>query len=182
MINIIIGAAEPSKATLTGTIIGAASAIIGSLLTVVVKHWLEQKQSIFKDLPPRRRDAISGHWDGRVYQAEGPSGPPIEFDVEIRLNTDGMKVEGEGYFEWEGRATKVLITGGYIDDYYLKLEYKDADYRILRYGTFLLQISPDVRRIVGRFLGYAAEKEGLIYGKIELLRKGEKLKFGEQAG
>jgi hypothetical protein len=164
--------------TIITAIIGGASAIIGSVSTVAVKHWLERRQSIFKNLPPRRRDAISVHWDGKVYQAEGPEGPPIEFDIELHLNTDGTEVTGEGFFEWEGKSTTLLISGGYIDDYYLKLEYKDADYLILRYGTIFFQISPNARKIVGRFLGYAAEREGLIYGKIEMSKKGGKLELG----
>jgi hypothetical protein len=158
-------------------IIGGACAIVAAVSTAAVKHWLEQRQSIFKALPPKRRDAISGSWVGVVYQAEGPYGPPIEFDIELHLNTDGTKVEGDGLFEWEGRSTTLLITGGYVDDYYLKLEYKDADYSILRYGTIFFQISPDVRKITGRFLGYAAEREGLIYGKIEMSKKGGALKL-----
>lgn len=154
-------------------IIGGACAIAGSVSTAVIRHWLEQRQSIYKSLPPRRRDAISGHWNGRVYQAEGPYGPPIEFDIEFHLNTDGTKIEGEGFFEWEARSIKLLIEGGYIDDYYIKLEYKDADYTVLRYGTIFFQISPDAKKLAGKFLGYAAEKGGLIYGNMEMLNKGK---------
>lgn len=152
-------------------LIGAAGAIAGSVSTTVIKHWLEQKQSIFKKLPPSRRGAISGHWNGKVYQAEGPYGPPIEFDIEFHLDTDGTKVEGEGFFEWEGRPIKLLISGGYIDDYYVKLEYKDADYTVLRYGTIFFQISPDAKKLDGKFLGYAAERGGLIYGDTRVSNK-----------
>jgi hypothetical protein len=137
--------------TIITAIIGGASAIIGSVSTVAVKHWLERRKSIFKNLPPRRRDAISGHWNGKVYQAEGPDGPPIEFDIELHLNTDGTEVTGEGFFEWEGKPTTLLISGGYIDDYYLKLEYKDADYQILRYGTFFFKSLLTRERLWGDF-------------------------------
>jgi hypothetical protein len=153
-------------------IIGGACTIAGAATTAVIRHWLEQRQSIYKSLPPRRREAISGRWVGKVYQAEGPYGPPIEFDMEFDLNTDGTKIEGEGLFEWEGKQITLEISGGYIDDYYLKLEYKDADYKVLRYGTFFFQISPDAQKLGGKFVGYAAEKGGLIYGDIEMLYKG----------
>jgi hypothetical protein len=85
------------------TIIGGACTVGGSVLTIVVKSWLDRKQSIFKSISGRR-DAIAGHWVGTIYQAEGPYGPPIEFDVEFHLLTDSTSVKGDALFEWEERS------------------------------------------------------------------------------
>lgn len=65
--------------------------IAGAVVAVAVKFWLEQRQSIFQSLRTKGRRAISGHWVGRVYQAEGPDGSPIEFDVDFHLRTRNKK-------------------------------------------------------------------------------------------
>jgi hypothetical protein len=163
--------------SLVTAIITGVVAIVSPILTLIVKDRLERRQSIFKAQPLARRKAISGSWAGTVYQTEGPAGPPIKFDIELDLSTDGIKVGGKGFFEWDGRPTELQISGGYVDDSYLKLEYKDADYTILRYGTIFFQISPDARNLVGRFLGYAAERGGLIYGEVKMAKMERRFKL-----
>src|ERR1700754_2151633 len=90
-------------------IIGGACTVGGSVLTIIVRSWLERKQSIFKSIAGRR-DAITGHWVGRAYQAEGPYGPPIEFDMEFHLTTDSTNIKGDALFEWENRSISLLIS------------------------------------------------------------------------
>jgi hypothetical protein len=157
-------------------IIGVVGTIVGAVSAGVVRDRLERRRSIFKNLPPARRDAISAHWVGNVDQEKGPKGESIEFPIEFYLSTNGTEVKGTGHFEWEDRLTELLILGGYIDDYYLKLEYKDADPMILRYGTIIFEISPDASTIEGWFVGYAAEMKGLIHGEIKM-RKGGRLEL-----
>ena len=163
------------------SIIGIAGAIVGSGLGVAVKFSLEQRQSIFQSLPTKRRKAISGHWVGRVYQAEGPDGSPIEFDIDFHLRTRNKKIQGSACFVWEGTSIELEISGGHITDDYLKLEYKDADYMVLRYGTIFFRMYPDAKNVVGRFLGYAPEPQGLIYGKVDALKKSRGLESSGRA-
>jgi hypothetical protein len=154
------------------SIIGIVCAVVGAVLAAVVKFWLEHRQSIFRSLTTNRRKAISGHWAGRVYQAEGPkAGVPIEFDIDFHLSTRNKKIQGNAYFVWRGAPIELEISGGYITDDYLKLEYKDSDYKVLRYGTIFFRMHPDGKNLSGRFLGYAPEPQGLIYGKVDPSKK-----------
>ena len=166
--------------SLITAIIGVVGTISSPIITLWVKDRIERRQSKYlkgngdpKGLPDRR-EAISGRWDGRVYQDIGPDGSPIEFDIEWQLKKDESKIDGVAYFEWNGKTINLKLSGGFIDDNYIQIDYKDEDFRVLRYGTFFFRISDNSENLTGRFLGYAAEVGNLIYGEAKAKKKGEK--------
>ena len=167
-------------------LIGGACTVIGAVSAMVVNSWMERRQIRPKLTPEqlevvKRREALSGRWEGRIYQVEGPDGSPIEFDIDFYLTTDSTNLQGNAFFEWEYKSITLSIWGKFIDDHYLRLEFKDTDCATLRYGAMFFQISPNSRTLTGRFAGYASEREGLIYGRIELFKKGSMLKPNNQS-
>lgn len=131
----------------------------------------ELAKSIFINPPPERREAIQGRWVGMVYQREGP-GPnrePLDLPIVLDLKMKGMEVTGNGILDWEGIILSThIISGGFTADNYLKLDLCDIDPTVKRYFTIYFKVifSASEKKLDGRFVGFAAEKDGLVDGTV----------------
>lgn len=151
--------------------IGAAATIVGAVLGALVSKMYELDRVPFPLLSrplTRKQRAISGSWQGKVNQAEGPDGTPIDFIFKMKLPIVRKKIKGTGFFTWEKKDIELELVGGYINESFLKLDYRDNDETVFRYGSIILEVTPDNRELKGRFVGFGTEKLGLIHGEVTM--------------
>jgi hypothetical protein len=158
------------SATVNAAIIAGVCTVLAPVLTLFVKSWLGQRH--FFPISDERRRAVVGRWSGSVHQIIGPQDKPIDFDINVEFTARYKLVTGVGRFiNSQGHETVIESSGGFIDNHFLKCEYKDRDPSVIRYGSFVLKLSDNAEHMEGRFVAYAAETEGLVYGDITLHKK-----------
>ncbi|SEH06301.1 Uncharacterised protein [Candidatus Venteria ishoeyi] len=73
--------------------------------------------------------------------------------------------------EVENHAFNISLTGGFLHERFLKLDYKNTNLAAVQFGSSLLTLSSDGTKLNGRFLGYGAKTERLVFGEIKLQKK-----------
>ena len=158
------------------TVIAALIGALGTLLAPVVTLLIFERRH-FLGIPLERREALTGSWKGLVnqYVGPGPSGEPIIFPILIKFTLGKKVVRGQATYTWEEESRDILINGGFIDDRYIKFEYKDADPRIIRYGMGMFELSADGHTLLGKLIGYSAEMHSMVHCDLNLEKS---LRFG----
>jgi hypothetical protein len=132
-----------------------------------------------------RAKAIVGKWEGRRKQEIGRGGRPFDAECALELNLLGNTIRGTArhwgtYLDKDGSPDKGIndgkqvnaeftVSGGFFLDRFLQLTYEPIDLGI-QFGTMILEINADGRRLTGRFLGYGRFTERLVYGTLELTK------------
>jgi hypothetical protein len=148
--------------------IGGASAIVASLVTVVATkaHDYRFLQPMLAD----RRKALVGNWHGEAVQAE------LTATVELRLGASGKNVTGvaELQFVFGGTDRHLILdlTGGFLHDQFLKLDYtKKDDDGAIQFGTLVVELGADARTMVGRYVGYGSISDRIVSGEMSLKKR-----------
>lgn len=152
------------------SIIVAVIGLVGTLAAVVLTALLKPK-------PPTpnskndRRAGITGPWTGNAHQIEGLESEPVDFHVDFYLVSRNDNLTGDASFDGMHQKIDLKVTGRFVDDYTMTLEFNDKDPNVLRCGVIVFLISRDTRRLDGTFAGFATEMEALVHGTINLERK-----------
>jgi len=120
-----------------------------------------------------RREALKGQWKGSARQEIGPDGNPIDYAVTSRVTATSHVIQAEAqlHFQMQGQkyTEHLQITGGFLHDRFLKLEYKISDRPgSIQFGLMILELDPSGRTLSGHFLSYGAESQHIVSGTIQL--------------
>ena len=136
-------------------------------------------------LPPRERTEylpladrahlFAGTWMGTYHQAEGPEGVPVDGSVQLVFEKPDRILTGIGTLAFkrsDGTVFNLNIKfhGGFLHNRFLKLEYENVDTGAVQFGTFVAELSPDGRRISGKYVGYGAQSERIVTGTATISR------------
>ncbi len=140
----------------------------------VRKRW-EQRDLL--PISADRRRALLGTWEGSFDQEGGPDGAPLTGRVEIELNQQsGKALTGTARFEAtiedKPLPSAIAIQGGYRNDRFLTLAYTNRDSATVHFGSIILELSADGKRLAGRFLGYGFMSQRLVHGTLKLVNRG----------
>ena len=152
--------------TLLAGLIGGACTMGAPIVTLLIKKQLDQQ-----DLPrvsAERRSAIAGTWTGTVHQDSEENRPEASFRITMQLTIKGKLIIGRGDFDNENRHISVTCRGGFLEASYIKIDYRDKNPEVVRYGTAVGNLSAEANRLTGKFLGYGTITEGLVTGHFEL--------------
>jgi hypothetical protein len=123
-------------------------------------------------ISPDRRRAIEGTWKGIAKQAYGPTPEPFEAQVTLDLSTGRTRIKGTGHFvtrfgtddfDWEFR-----LTGGFLHDRFLRFNYNTVSRNVVQFGSIILQLHANSKRLTGLYQGYGVISENLVHGTLEL--------------
>ena len=113
---------------------------------------------------------LEGMWVGHAHQPSGPRGMPIDLPLNVIFSLINGRCDGEATYEFEGVFSTLKLSSRSLKSRYIVWNFYDTDERVIRFGTFLLQLSADGKRLEGKFLGYAAEMEDIVTGSIKLTK------------
>jgi len=154
-----------------------------------LQHHLSIKlDSLIKDLPvarlphtdPNRNRPVStdrlalvpGQWEGRIKQDVAVEGMGRGAKVDMSLSVDGRRIFGHANltFRIDGKPSQLvlIVEGRYQNDRFLKFGYTSNVAGATHFGTFILTMNPVGTRLSGRYLGYGAFSEKLVWGDIKL--------------
>lgn len=150
---------------LKAAIIGGICVILAPILTLLLNNSIEnRKYEVIGN-----RD-ILGKWSGIIIQELGNS--EISFGVEFEFRNRGRKLYGtckvDAIDNPMDESHNLYIEGGLFENRFLKLEYKNTDENVIQFGTFLMELMPDGKKLIGRFTGYGHVSKKVVYGKITL--------------
>lgn len=141
---------------------------VGGLVGVLAPKLLENLK--FKSIPHQRRAQLAGSWRGTTHQARGPSGEPIEVELITDISVSWRRVTTSTRMRGGGIELKSKAEGGFIWGDYLVAHYKNVNPALVNFGTVLLRLSSDGKRLNGRMVGYGARSEALVHGEVELIK------------
>jgi hypothetical protein len=157
-----------------GEVTAAIIAAIASVLTLLAKHWLDERD---RDLvTASRRAALTGAWHGGLERVDTPPGEEIQVvSVELTFGTGRRAVRGTGSFTvtFEGHDVFVPLTfeGGFRHDAFLEVQYKSADAKRLQFGSVIMELSADGKQLKGAYAGFGSIADRIVLGRIILARK-----------
>jgi hypothetical protein len=150
-------------------IIVALIGLAGGLAGIVLNHLLVRRGAA-RNPTNNRRAAVSGRWTGNIHQIKGLESVPVDFPVDFHLKSKS-NLTGDARFTWMDQRIELEITGKFVDDSTISLEFNDKDPSVLRCGVIVFRVSPDTRRLNGTFAGFVPEMEVLMHGTIDLEKK-----------
>lgn len=156
--------------TILASIIGGISTVGAGIIAVLVTRLLDNPMGFQKNV---RQAALTGSWEGDVHQEGGP-----DYRLILQLKPVGRTIRGEGNLRGVHQNRNVnepiTISGGFVHDRFLKLEYTlESQLGSIQFGFALLELSPDGQALTGPYLGYGAlVTRGMVNGTLHLQRQG----------
>jgi len=150
--------------TIVAAIIAAVVAIVAPILTLFIKRWLDEQP--MRGISDDRVNAVGGDWSGKYSFSLPPATDPYTNELTCTLAVTRRKLTGTAYWHMDSERVKTTITGWPLNDSFFMCEYRDENRQVIRHGTAILRLSPKADELVGRFLGYSPERDGLIEGEI----------------
>lgn len=142
--------------TLAAILIGVVSAIAG----FISRYWIEALiRGKFSDYV----SVLPGTWTGIINQHKGVIGSnEVVFELKTFLNVV------YGKMVYKDKKETLKFVGGFVQDRYLNMHYKNTHNTILQYGSVLLHLSGTNQILSGDFLGVGPESEKIVRGSVKL--------------
>lgn len=123
----------------------------------------------------KRKEALKSIWYGTFKQAIGPNGEEINGKVKFSFTTSRKIIIGKGTYIVNYGGSEISLSfnfkGGFLYDRYLRFEYYNKDPSVIQFGSAILELSPDAKKLTGRFHGYGSETKSIVYGELNLNRE-----------
>jgi hypothetical protein len=119
-----------------------------------------------------RRNNLNGEWKGFVWPQSLPSDPkevPTRFIFDVHKKV----VTGEMSFKSPDPSRGVIVnylTGGFLSDEDLKFIYSKKKPGVIGWGSLMLKLSPDARRMDGLIVGLSSHLRVYFSAKVLLLK------------
>lgn len=140
-----------------------AAVIIGGIsaaTSFASRHWIE---ALLRSKFSTYVSVVRGAWKGTFDQRWG-----VVSKVTIKLMLKSKLNIVYGYITYE--TTKLKFVGGFIQDRYPSLHYKNVVESKLQHGTIVLLLSGNNHRLTGDFVGIGPISEKIVVGTIDVTR------------
>jgi hypothetical protein len=77
------------------------------------------------------------------------------------------KISGTGTLRGKERKD-MLFEGGYKNDRFLELHYRNEDEGVIQFGTLIFELSDEGSILIGKFLGFGPKYRKLVAGSVEM--------------
>lgn len=149
-------------------IIAGIFAISAPIASYFVIRFYES--SSHRILSHSRRKALEGKWTGKVRQEVTINDYPSEYEVSMELNAYRRTIKGKGSVRIQlpnqTYSLSINIDGGFLHERFARLDYENSDVASIQFGIMLLELNSDASELSGRFLGYGARTEQIVYGTL----------------
>lgn len=157
------------KAEIIVGLIGGFTTIAAPLVAIKYQNYIDNKSYSY---PSKSRiQFLNGEWEGETVQ-KGEITQEIKIvKLFSEIKTKGKNICGEGEVRWDNNVLKVNFKGGFINDYYIRLDYNSVKSHIVNFGSILFKLNSDTNKMVGSIVGYGNIEEGIITGTVTLNKK-----------
>ena len=121
-----------------------------------------------RKIPKARQEALKGTWKGKVDQTDGVAGYPHNYEVTFEIKTFWKFIYGHAKYELNGTKTTLDFVGGFYNEHYLMMKYRNKHRKIIQYGLGMFKFGARANDLDGRFLGYGHLSEDLVSGYLTL--------------
>ncbi len=159
------------NATIVAALIGAVATISATLLTFSLTQYAQTRKYVHQ--PSERRAALMGTWEGIETQYIGLGATPVPIYARLTLEVSERKVSGEYYARLDGppkREGTFLVDGGFLENRFLKLDYRSKDPSKAYFGTLLLILNTDGDQLEGQVVGYSGDRNVIGASTLKLKR------------
>lgn len=119
----------------------------------------------------QRIQSLDDYWEGIVNQQDGPDGEPIKFSIKVRFDVNSSQnIRANFWYYWNNVKTSLEAEGQAVDNRIIVLQFKDANQRVIRFGTFMFDFDHLGESLDGHFVAYAAERKAIVTGSVTLYR------------
>ena len=157
-------------ATVLSGIIGGVCTIAAAIVTFALTRSTEFRYKAL--LPKDRRLALEGYWTGQIEKHFPKPGTPEVYHFRGSFQISGKQVSGDAIASVQVEGKKVeqpfMLSGGFLDNKYLKMDYLSRISGMLEFGSFIAELDSEGKILEGRFVGYGRRTRGLISGTIKL--------------
>jgi hypothetical protein len=146
--------------------------IIATLSSPLIAHYLfeRSKSRDFVKIPLNRKNALEGLWVGSIDQKNGFYKGSYPFKMNLKINK--KKIIGILMIDAEvkGKIYKAEFqcVGGFQNDRFLKLDYKNEDLTKYHFGSIILEMTDTADQLIGAGVGYGPWSKKAVYGTYEL--------------
>lgn len=154
---------------ITEAVIAGVATILASIITLLIKEYLDKRKESYKRIDDQIRDVVYGKWKGTFQQVFNDSLQTIDFEMELKVSSRG-KVIGTGKYLFENEVYVVNISGGFYSNRFLKMDYENSNKAILQFGSFVFKLSDGAKTLNGHFVGYG-HLSGKVIGGNAILHK-----------
>ena len=113
-----------------------------------------------------RQQALQGIWTGRVAY-DSNSAELQDHDATLDIKTKKNTLNASLSYTSCGSSTKILAKGILLLDSLIQIQYHNADPAINHFGTVLLNLSADTKKLQGRFVTYGRKTGTISTGSVE---------------
>lgn len=113
--------------------------------------------------------ALEGYWEGQATDVDVPDDIRYTTRDRVSFHIDRGEIKGllETQVYEDEKPDKLIFSGKFYDDSFLKLEYRNQDEKIFQFGIIFLKLSADGRKLYGKFVGFGWEREDIVGGRVE---------------
>lgn len=153
-----------------GGIFTIAAAIVPYFFNVQIRWTARGARDLRKLLP--------GKWVGTAKEVQVGEGTSLKhYDVEWSFSVRGRRITATSSArknEDSGPSTSTYtLTGHFLHDRFIRLEYSNDDKTEVNFGTEVLHIDDTGKRFFGKFVGYSSDRSEIISGTIEGVKEAQ---------
>ena len=153
-----------------------AAAVIGALATLGAPLVPVIWSDFFMSKPSGFSRSIDGIWEGQGIQKDGFQSQTLASDIRLEISgsEDGFLV-GDMQLKIQNPNGQEIVfdfrlTGDFIQHRFANLEYNTKAADVIRFGSYLLELSSDGKRLHGYAVGFSAAADKLTIATLELER------------
>jgi hypothetical protein len=140
--------------------------------TKIIKAIQDVKELGLDKSITQRIQSLDDYWEGIVNQQDGPDGEPIKLSITVRLEVNSLQnIRANFWYYWSDVKTTLEAEGQAVDNRIIVLQFKDANKRVIRFGTFMFDFDHLGESLDGHFVAYAAERKAIVTGSVTLYRR-----------
>lgn len=151
----------------TSTLITVISTVITIISILIATYQVYQNSKDYINFSSKRRKAIEGKWAGTYSQNNKISDTHVEGEFAVDLKIRGKRVIGIIDVKTPSLSVEdriLIVEGGFRDERFLSLSYKNKQGEIMQFGYMMFELSPNGKNLKGKFLGFGPESEQVISG------------------
>ncbi|RYE55833.1 MAG: hypothetical protein EOP48_09335 [Sphingobacteriales bacterium] len=133
-------------------VIATVGTILGSILTVLTKDYIENRNLVFVSFAHRK--SLNWVWTGEIKQGLGAS-TALKLRVDLKIKT-GLWIfyrTGKIYME-DSNMSIVNLKGAFRNYKFFKISYENRSSEVVQFGSFVFSLSDVRNKVVGMFVGY----------------------------
>jgi len=154
-------------------VILSISALLAAWISRSKSHRTVAPQGL--DIPENKQRALSGDWLGTSKQYFGQDLVDLQLVVEMHLICRTNHLDGNAKLSEPVtqaiEATTLIITGRFVGESHLILEYQNEDPNIVQFGSCLLELNKFGNELTGFASGFGPGSNQPISTKIKLVKK-----------